>query len=223
MIKAIVFDLDNTLIDFHRMKMLCWEAALNAMADNGLKVSRKKAFKTINKLYNKHGWEYQKIFQVFLKAVSGKIDYKIMGAGIVAYRRIKEGLLYSYPGVSKTLRELRKRGYKLVILTDAPRIQAWIRLCAMNLQDSFDHVITFDHTRKHKPNKKPFQFALKKLKLKPEEVLMVGDSIRRDMITAKKLGMKTALAKYGQIKKEKGKTDFELKDISQLLKAVKRG
>jgi len=220
MIKAVLFDLDNTLIDFMKMKRLSCEAAIDAMIDSGLKISKKKAMKTIFKLYDKYGWEYQRIFQVFLKEVLGKIDYKIMAAGIVAYRRIKEGLLYSYPGVSSTLEELRKRGYKLAILSDAPRIQAWIRLAAMGIHEKFDLVITFDDTKEKKPSKKPFLLALKKLEVRPKECAMVGDSVERDLKTAKKLGMTTILAVYGQVEKETGKVDYKIKSINQLLRIL---
>jgi len=56
--------------------------------------------------------------------------------------------------------------------------------------------------------------------IKNSEVLMVGDSIKRDVRPAKKLGMRAALAKYGQDEEERGKADYELKDISDILKIV---
>jgi putative hydrolase of the HAD superfamily len=218
MIKVIIFDLDNTLIDFMRMKRISCEAAMDAMISAGLKIEKKKGLKILFKLYYEHGLEYQKILQVFLKKVLGRIDYGIMASGIVAYRRVKEGLLYPYPNVVSTLNELKKK-YKLIILSDAPRIQAWVRLAAMQIQDKFDCVITFDDTKTIKPNKKPFLFALKKLRLKPEECLMTGDSLKRDIAPAKKLGFKTVYAKYGgNYEPANVKPDYVINDIKQLLK-----
>jgi HAD superfamily hydrolase (TIGR02253 family) len=219
MIKAIIFDLDNTLIDFMKMKKISCEAAMDAMISAGLKIDKKKGMKILFQLYFEHGLEYQKIFQVFLKEVIGRIDYGIMAAGIVAYKRIKEGLLYPYPNVVSTLNELKKR-YKLAILSDAPRVQVWIRLAAMNIQDRFDIVVTFDDTKSKKPSKKPFLYVLKKLHLKPEECLMVGDSLKRDMAPAKKLGFRTAFAKYGLNITEKAnvKPDYVMNNIEYLLK-----
>jgi putative hydrolase of the HAD superfamily len=222
MIKAIIFDLDNTLIDFMKMKRLSCEAAMDAMISAGLRISKKKGLKILFRLYMKYGLEYQKIFQVFLKKVIGKIDYGIMASGIVAYRRVKEHLLYPYPNALPVLNKLKKK-YKLVILSDAPRIQAWIRLVAMGLYDKFDYVITFDDTKVRKPNHKPFLFALKKLKLKPNECVMIGDSLLRDISPAKKLGFKTVFAKYGYLGKRfsgksKIKADYIIRDAKELLK-----
>jgi HAD superfamily hydrolase (TIGR02253 family) len=220
MIKAIIFDLDQTLIDFMRMKRLSCEAAMDAMISAGLKISKKKGMSVLFDLYSQYGLEYQRIFQVFMKKVHGRIDYGIMASGIVAYRRVKEGLLYPYPNVVPTLKKLKKK-YKLVILTDAPRIQAWIRLAAMGLQDMFDYVITFDDTKIKKPGRKPFLLALKKLKLKPNECLMIGDSLVRDIAPAKRLGFKTAFAKYGgNAAKSRLKPDYILRDIKDLLKIL---
>ena len=218
MIKAIIFDLDNTLIDFMKMKRLSCEAAMDAMISAGLKINKKEGLKILFRLYMKYGLEYQKIFQVFLKKVIGRIDYGIMASGIVAYRRVKEHLLYSYPDVVPTLNKLKKR-YKLVILSDAPRIQAWVRLAAMGIYGKFDYVITFDDTKVRKPDPKPFRFALKKLKLKPEECVMVGDSLMRDIQSAKKLGFVTVFAKYGYLGgKSKVKPDYVIKNVKELLK-----
>jgi putative hydrolase of the HAD superfamily len=52
---------------------------------------------------------------------------------------------------------------------------------------------------------------------------MVGDSIQRDMEPAKKLGLKTALSKYGQIEREtNGSIDYELSAIADLLKVIEQ-
>jgi putative hydrolase of the HAD superfamily len=201
-----------------RMKRLSCEVAMDAMISAGLKINKEKGLKIIFQLYSQYGFEYQKIFQVFLKKVLGKIDYGIMASGIVAYRRVKEGLLYPYPNVVPTLNRLRKK-YKLAILSDAPRIQAWIRLAAMQIQDKFDLVVTFDETKSKKPSLKPFLYILKKLKLKSEECLMIGDSLKRDIAPANKLGFRTAFAKYGEDKeKTKVKPDYVINDIKELLK-----
>ena len=124
MIKAFVFDLDNTLIDFMRMKRLSCEAAMQAMIKAGLKIKKKKGMEILFNLYYKRGLEHQLIFQIFLKKVLGKVDYKIMGAGIVAYRRVKEGLLYPYLNVIPTLKKLRKK-YKFS-LKKLLRLDAYI-------------------------------------------------------------------------------------------------
>lgn len=108
MIKAIIFDLDNTLIDFMKMKRLSCEASMEAMIKAGLKIKKERGLKIMFQLYSEYGFEYQKIFQVFLKKVLGRLDYAIMASGIVAYRRVKEGLLYPYPNVIPALNKLKK-------------------------------------------------------------------------------------------------------------------
>ena len=223
MIKAIILDLDNTLMDFMKMKKASCESAMSAMIDAGLPVKHKEGMKILFKLYDKYGIEDKLIFNKFLKKTMKKIDWGILANGIVAYRKVKEGYLQTYPHVHPTLIELKKKGIKLAVLSDAPRMRAWIRLAALRLTDFFDIVLTHEDVgKKHKPHKLPFSKALKKLNLKPEQVLMVGDWPERDIKGAKNAGMKTCLAKYGQHLPRKGiKADYEIDDFKELLKIVK--
>jgi len=221
-VKAVLFDLDNTLMDFMKMKERAIENAVDAMIDAGLTLSRQKAVERINELYGKFGIEYQKIFDEFLKEELGRVDYKILAAGVVAYRTIKEGYVQPYPHVVGTVIELIRRGFKLALITDAPAFQAWTRLAGMNLHQHFDFVITFEDTGVRKPNELPFVAAMEKLKLKPNELLMVGDDPRRDIAGAKRFGIPCVLAKYGSfyqvdISRKEQIANFEITDISQLL------
>lgn len=219
MIKAVLFDLDNTLIDFLKMKKISLEAAVSAMIDGGLKINKKKALKRLYEIYDEKGMEYSKIFQDFLKK-EGKIDPRILAYGIVAYRRARTGLLESYPHTDYVLLKLKQKGIKLAIVTDAPRLKAWIRIVSMKLSNFFDVVVTFEDTKQHKPSKLPFKAALKQLKLKPAQCLMVGDWPERDIIGAKKIGIKTCFAKYGNKKIKKTNADYEIRDIKEILKLV---
>ena len=219
MIKAALFDLDQTLVDFLRLKKVCCEQAVEAMIDAGLEVKRKDALKIIYDIYHKFGMEDGEVFQRFLKRLKGKIDYRILSYGIVAYRKAKHSFLNPYPGTKRTLVKLKGRGLRLGIVTDAPRMNAWDRLVSMKIDDFFDFVIAFEDTGKEKPSSEPFKLALKKLKLRPEEVLYVGDHPKKDIKGAKKVGMKTALGLWGKWKEwDKVDADYKLKDITELMK-----
>ena len=109
MIKAILFDLDNTLIDFWKMKKKSCDAAIDAMISAGLKMQRDKATKSLFELYKKYGIEYQKIFEKFLKTNTGKVDYRILAHGVLAYRKARESYLATYPKTIPTLIELNKK------------------------------------------------------------------------------------------------------------------
>jgi len=232
MIKAVLFDLDNTLIDFMLMKRRSCESAVNAMKEAGLKTGKQKTLESLFRLYDKYGMEYKTIFQKLLKKLTGSIDYSIVSEGVVAYRRAKMSYVRPYPGTVPALLRLRRMGIRLGIVSDAPSINAWIRLVEMHITDFFDAVVTFDDTGTTKPSPLPFKAALKRLNVKPEECMFVGDYVNKDIKGASAMGMKTAFAKYGAVIVEKGgKTrpyrprqsgaDYELRDVSEVVSAVK--
>jgi len=221
MIKAVIFDLDNTLIDFMKMKKLSCEAAVNSMIDAGLKIEKEKGMGLLFDLYDKYGLEDPKIFQKFLKKITGKVDYRVLANGIVAYRKVRGGFLEPYPHTSYVLLKLKGKGLKLAIVSDAPKLKAWIRLAYMKIADFFDVVVAFEDTMQRKPSKLPFEAALKNLRLKPEECLMVGDWPERDIEGAKKIGMKTCFARYGSSRKIKDSgADYIIDDIKELLQII---
>lgn len=223
MIKAVIFDLDNTLIDFMKFKRVSCEEAIDAMMDAGLRIPKKKALNILYELYKDKGLEDPRIFQKFLKKVTGSIDYKKLAYAIVAYRQARTGFLHPYPGTKKTLIRLKERGLKLAIVSDAPKLKAWLRLAAMKIDDFFDVVVALEDTGREKPSRLPFRAALKELKVSPHECLMIGDRPSRDIAGARALGMKTCLAKYGfEGKIKKLKTDFVIKNIEELTKVVEK-
>ena len=223
MIKAIIFDLDNTLLDFVKMKQFAVKAAITAMIEAGLDVDEKKAYKDIFDLYVNKGWENQQVFDDYLNQTVGKVSNKILAAGIVSYRRAREATLLVYPNVNKTLIELIKMGIQLSVVSDAPSREAWMRLYYLNLHHVFDPVLTFDDTGVRKPSAKPFEMALDILQSSPDEVLMIGDWPERDVVGAKQIGMKTIFARYGDTfgTVDSG-AEWDVNDIYDLVNIVKQ-
>ena len=221
MIKLVIFDLDNTLTDFVRMKEVSIEAAIQAMIDAGLLVPPDRIREEILKIYGDEGIEYQKVFNRLLVNLIGEVDYKILAAGIVGYRRAREAALVLYPHVKMTLIQLLSRGLKLAVISDAPRQEAWLRLCYLQLHHMFDMVITYEDTGEYKPSPAPFRMVLDRMGIKADEALMVGDWPERDIVGAAELGIRTVFARYGDTfgTKESG-ADFEIEDAYALVKIV---
>jgi putative hydrolase of the HAD superfamily len=220
-IRAIVFDLDNTLVDFMKMKDDAVRAAIDGMIDAGLDLPHESVRARIDAIYHEQGLEYQRVFDELLESELGHIDPKILASGIVAYRRGRGSALVLYPHVQMTLLELVKRGIKLGVVSDAPQAQVWLRLCSLSLQHVFDAVVTFEDTRERKPNPAPFRLVLDRLGVQPAEALMVGDWAERDVVGGKTLGMMTVFARYGDTfdTKHSG-ADYDIQDVLELVDIV---
>ncbi len=223
MVKAVVFDVDNTLVDFNKWKDAAVEAAVMAMIDAGLDLTPAAAKKKVYEIYEEKGIEYQEVFNDFLKEILGYIDYRILASGIIAYRRAREGALVPYPHVHLALLKLFRMGLKLAVVSDAPRLQVWMRLVSLNVERFFDVVVTFDDTGKRKPAREPFAKVLELLQIAPAEAVMVGDWAERDIIGAKELGMITVFARYGDSFGTKNSgADYEINDILEIVPLIEK-
>jgi putative hydrolase of the HAD superfamily len=222
MVSAVIFDLDNTLVDFMLMKRQAVDASIHAMQDAGLRLPADEIRRRIDAIYKEKGIEFQSVFDELLYGEFSKIDYKILSAGVIAYRRAREAALVPYPHVTMTLIELSKMHMKLGVVSDAPAKEAWLRLCYLNFHHLFDAVVTFDDTGVRKPKPEPFRKALEQLRVRPEEAMMVGDWAERDMIGAAQLGMKTVFARYGDtFGTQVSHADYDVDDIAQVVNIVK--
>jgi len=223
MIRAVIFDLDNTLVDFMAMKRQAIDAAINSMIDAGLQLPAEEVKSRIDAIYKERGIEFQNVFDQLLYDVFRKVDYKILSAGIIAYRRAREAALVPYPHVSLTLVALVKRGMKLAVVSDAPRREAWLRLCYLNFHHFFDAVVTFEDTGERKPGPAPFRRALDLLAVEPQEAIMVGDWPERDVVGAAQVGMITVFARYGDtFGTNISDARYDIDDVSQLIDIIER-
>jgi HAD superfamily hydrolase (TIGR01549 family) len=223
-IRAILFDLDNTLIDFIRMKEESCRAAVKAMVTSGLRMGEDQAFELLMKTYFDVGIESNKAFSEFLSSVD-QFDHKILASGINTYLKTKNKFLKPYPNVKSVLAKLKRKGVILSILTDAPKTKAYQRLLGMGIEPYFKFVVGHEDTNKSKHTSLPLLLALEMLRKEiPEiansEILMVGDSIEKDIDPAKKLGLRTALAKYGQLTPEIGFADYQLLNFKEIIEII---
>lgn len=223
--RAVLFDVDNTLLDFMKMKKACCEAAIDAMIPYGLPLNRGKALHKLYALFDRLGWENPTFFQDFLIEAIGRVDDKMMANGIVAYRRAQLSTLQPYASVIPTIMQIREAGVATGVISDAPNRNGWIRLVETGLQHFFDAVVYFGDTGEAKPSQKPFAHALAKLKevrpeladLLPSQCLMVGDVPARDIIGAQQFGMKACFAAYGNTRGEQAPSaDYTIQRFEEL-------
>lgn len=206
MIQGVLFDLDNTLADFLRMKKVASEEAARAMVDAGARFEFPiaEAGQRLYDHYLERGIDGDDAFETFLSqhsqgrlATAAPTQDRILAAGITAYLRAKDAHLTTYPGVRRVLIELTRRQYRLGVVTDAPRLKGWQRLTRLSVAEFFDVVVTHDDTGAQKPDPEPFLLAVNALGLKPHQVAFVGDWPERDIRGATLAGLKAIHAAYG--------------------------
>ncbi len=219
-ITAVLFDMDNTLFDFVGATI----AACNAV-NRRLGLDRGQDLLFYFLRYDGRDFEDVRHIRDFM-VDNAVFSEDLFAECCIIYEEAKIRNLTPYPHSRETLQELREQGFFLSVVTDASFENAVIRLEKTGLFPLFDEVITAGMTGTYKPDPGVFLCALEKMKRHPSEVLMVGDSLRRDIGPAKRLGMVTAYAKYGDrnfFEDREEKADITLADIRDVLAVVKKG
>jgi putative hydrolase of the HAD superfamily len=212
-IKAVIFDMDNTLFDFVEAKIKACKAVVEYL---GLKDENEllRYF-----LRFRHGFESKKNIADYLKDKEIYSD-ELYEDCCRIYDEVKIDNVKVYKGIFDVLEGLKKAGFKLAVVTDAENGDAMHRLHKTGLVDYFDVIISADMTGKRKPDPDSIALALEKLDVKPEEAVIVGDSLRRDIEAGKKLGMLTVYAAYGDrnfFENRDGEADFTARRPEDIL------
>lgn len=94
----------------------------------------------------------------------------------------------AYPDSEKILKALKKKNKKISIITGAPHVIAEFEIKKLN-DISLDYYLSiFDSDFQEKPAPEAFHFVLKKLKVKPDETVYIGNS-NEDAHFAKNAGV----------------------------------
>ena len=219
-IKLVLFDLDDTLYpeaDFVK-------SGLGAVAEylavsHGLDQSA--AYKAMIKHFKKQG--RGKIFNQTLSESKINPTAVLIKKLVSLYRRHRPEIKV-YQGVRPLLERLKSSGLKLALVTDTNwRVQAR-KLNALGIAKYFDRIIFTDKLNLKKPDLKIYRQIFEKFRVRPSEVLCVGDDPTCDFIGARIAGCQTLRIKQGRLKNltldsahEADKTVRSIKDFFYLL------
>jgi len=232
-VRAIVFDLDRTLIKSQRG----FDKALIEVADfltqylkrYGTTGSRRKIHRTMRPLaksfeshglYNRDEWWIILSRRLGLSHLSSNWAHKTT----LLYWRAYIATSRPYENAELTLKTLRKRGYELALVTDTDGTPGMKRKRVRTLPfyDLFETIVVAgEDTPNIKPSKMPFILVAKRLGLPPNKCVYVGDNPKVDVKGAKEVGMQTILVRRRRLKGDR--PTLVIKSLSQLLRIFKRG
>ena len=181
--KLILFDLFGTLIQ--PVAKLRPEDFFTFYQKIGIQLRTEEDIKLFTSLFAQLMSEcanWQDLSQKLLEKTIQKTDKNIVNKLANFYR---ENLIYQ---LYDDVKEVINLPYQKAILTGS----APFLFSNLDLEKHFK-VFTPRETKFKKPAPQAFLYPLNKLGLRPEEVIMVGDEIERDLVPAKNLGMETIL------------------------------
>jgi putative hydrolase of the HAD superfamily len=189
MLKAVFFDIDDTLYDTSGFAKLARKAALNAMIDAGLPLSHDDAYTLLREIIKEKGSNYDRHLNVLTKRVFGEEKPLLIAIGMITYHNVKFALLRLFPETMPTLIHLKAHGYHLGVISNGLTIKQYEKLVRLGLHHFFDSVVTSQQANVEKPDIAIFEMAMEKMGCKAENSIMIGNSFSDDILGAINAGM----------------------------------
>ena len=189
MIKAVLFDLDDTLYEEKKFIVSGFRKTAEYLSRK-YKINSDRVFKILRDDFD--GGLRRKNFDVLLK----KLSIKEPVENLIKIYREHLPLISLYPDAKVILKNLRSCGFKLGLITDGYPATQRNKISALGIRDFFE-VITINDIEKglSKRNENSFKRTLSLLRVKTENTIYVGDNPLKDFFAAKKLGVITVRIK----------------------------
>jgi putative hydrolase of the HAD superfamily len=157
---------------------------------------------------------FQRMFEIFgLTLQSETLDEITEIFWDETYKNLK---LYSK--VKETLRIIKENHLRIGIVSDLVAHIQIKKLKKLGISKYVDFIITSEEAGKEKPHPSIFLLALEKADCRPNEAIMVGDSIEKDIIGAKHLGITSILISNNTEKRDK--VDFVINNFKEIIEIL---
>lgn len=178
--RAVLFDVDGTLVDSVDAHALAWQEALAAYG-------HRIAFRRIRSQIGKGG---DQLIPVFLSAKERRLHAKEIEAYRMATFRAKYlPKIKPFPRVAALFKRLRADGWKVALASSSNKEDLKAYIDVLGVAKLVDVVTSADDAGESKPEPDIFLAAQRKLRRIPaERCVVIGDS-PYDHIAAKKAGM----------------------------------
>lgn len=162
--KAVIFDLDGTLIDTLGIVLNTYVATIRQLGRADVALD--------DVLANFHIGPTPVLLEHFLHRPVSAQD---LDAYFVEYERAITGLL-PFPGVVDMLDELRRVGYRLGLFTSATRRATNLVLPLTGLDPYFAETVTGDEVTHSKPDAEGLEIICHRFGIRPQDAVYVGDA-----------------------------------------------
>ena len=195
--KALLLDVDNTVYAYPPCQAAGLDAAKKILPASWQQPDRfeeeyAKARSEVGKQIPAHGASHCRLlyFKWLIENKVGHSDlplalklHDVFWRGYFSAMRADEHCL-------STLEELKRAGVKLAWVTNFTTERQVQKLDAIGMVRLADFLVTSEEAGADKPSPQAFLLALKKLRLNPADVVMVGDDWENDIVAAQKLGIR---------------------------------
>lgn len=219
-IKAIIFDLDDTLYDQFEWLDGAFEQ-VSRFISGRFGIDQKQVHAKIKAIAIEKGTSSGHVFDMTLSELGLAADPIVVKEMVLIFRSHQVRILHPYPGVVETLSALKRSSYKLGMLTDGEvRIQEG-KIGALGIKQYFDAIVVSDMLGREfrKPHPKGYLHVAALLGVSPPECVYVADNPAKDFKGAKSLGMMTVrvfTGEYKRIMHEEGEVDVKINGIKEL-------
>jgi putative hydrolase of the HAD superfamily len=230
-LKAIFFDIDDTLFSTTEFAERARRAAVDAMRNCGLRLPTEHILRELHEVVAEFTSNHEAHFDKLLlrlprRSFDGVNPAILVAAGVQAYHDAKIDHLRPYSDVPPVLQALMKTDLVRGIITAGLAIKQADKLLRLHLYEYFTPTAIFisDQIGISKPNSKLFQRACDEVGVQPKESMYVGDHPTHDIDPANELGIVTVHVRRGKHAPEQGrsKPTYELKNFKELLTVLRK-
>ncbi len=198
MIKAVIFDLDNTLYEYEPCNVIgmknmhdCLRKILGKdITDDSFNEILNNAKKEVkNNLSGMAASHNRVLYAQYICENLNAFTAKNVLSLYNAYWDAFIDSMVSYEGVSELIFQLKKKDIKVGICSDLTTLIQMRKLIKLELADLFDCVVTSEESGAEKPMENSFRLVLRKLNVNHENAIMVGDDYEKDILGATALGI----------------------------------
>lgn len=196
MLKAIVFDIDNTLYSYDAAHAAAFRALIEyARANLGLTEEEFTALhREGDRLLRAHAGEncaaiHNRLlrYQLMLERLGKPLSHAVRMSGLY-WGRLLEAMEPA-PGAEETVKRLREAEFRVGVGTNMTADYQFAKLERLGLLDQIDFLVTSEEAGAEKPDGRLFALCAEKAGCAPSECAFVGDSLRHDALGAREAGM----------------------------------